>query len=795
MSYDNGATVSFFNIAIKPPPIDWSPIATLAVFACIGSYIGATTPTPRCFVLFALTATISLSVLGLVFEKKHRFNLLALVVLLLFYGRSSVATARVDPQWAIGGEGDIVTLTLHITSSPITQKKTEGEMSQFDHQKTITRFTAIATPPRTKTKKAVVDVVCKEPVDVCVGDTVSVTGWLQIPTNINKNIIFYIIKNNAIQITKKIESKATFKKSVRSTLLLGLDPPQTTLARALFFGVRDVGWKKIIQTFQHAGMSHILAISGMHVAILLLFVSVSLKKLPIQKTTAILFVFLATGALAHVIDVRAPVIRAMSMVVLFLLFKLIGFRSKPISLLAISAILMLLISPGDAGTAGFQLSYAVVGAIVILLPQLKWYFLGPLDVNAPSLKMAKRWAASLWITGACAWFVATPISARLFGTIAPVGLLSSVPSIALLCTILSVGVTKTIFGYLLIGAQIPTTILFSFALSSLTETARSFGSLPLAHFQGVNISWFLALVLVLIFFTIILARKRKKTSILILGICVCVEVGKTGPQTNATVITTINVGHGTCHIIQNNGEALVIDAGSRTSFDIGFERIVPALRRLGVTTINTFVITHSDIDHICGIIDIAKTISIEKLIIAKQTAENQTKPLKLVLKKINEEQIKILERSSGWSERIGSATITMLSPAIHEKHRTTNAHSIVLLLETNNRAALFTGDIDEKKITELSEQLPSVVDIMELPHHGQWSLESQNLVHTKTPKILIQSTSIARHSKDGWTVPTQSERFVTAIDGTITSKIHPSGKIEVLGSRHPATMPRCLFYN
>ena len=164
------------------------------------------------------------------------------------------------------------------------------------------------------------------------------------------------------------------------------------------------------------------------------------------------------------------------------------------------------------------------------------------------------------------------------------------------------------------------------------------------------------------------------------------------------------------------------------------------------------------------------------------------------MKSAEKKKIKILQRSSGWSEYIGDAKITMLSPKKQEKHRTANAHSIVLLLGTNNRTVLFTGDIDEKKITELSGQLPKTIDIMELPHHGQWSVESNKLVHNNCPAVLIQSTNIARHAKDSWVIPPKTQRFVTAIDGTITSIIYESGRIEVLGSRLPATMPRCQFY-
>jgi len=627
-----------------------------------------------------------------------------------------------------------------------------------------------------------------------IGDRARATGWLQIPKNENNSIVFYVTKNSSIQTTNKTKSTKSFKDDVRWNLLLGLEQAQKTLARALFFGVRDNGWKKISKTFQQAGMSHILAISGMHVAILLLFVSTILQKLPIQRTTSILLVLLATWVLANVIDLRTPVIRAMNMVVIYMLFKLIGFRSQPISLLAISALLMLLLEPRDAGTAGFQLSYAVVGTIVILMPQMKWHLLGPADVNAPSSKMASRWLSSMWITGTCAWLVATPISARLFGSISPAGLLSSVPSIALLSVVLCVGTAKTIIGYISTLTALPITTLFSSVLSLLTESALAFGSLPQAHFQGVYISWFLAIVLVLSFFTIVVVRKKKKTILLTLALCTICTIEKPWSTNNQTVITTVNVGHGTCHIVQNNGETLVVDAGSRNNLDIGRDRIVPMLRRLGVATINTLVVTHSDIDHLCGIIDIARDINIQKIIIAKQTIENQTKPLELVLKAVEKKKIKILQRSSGWSEYIGDAKITMLSPKKQEKHRTANAHSIVLLLGTNNRTVLFTGDIDEKKITELSGQLPKKIDIMELPHHGQWSVESNKLVHNNYPAVLIQSTNIARHAKDSWAIPPKTQRFVTAIDGTITSIIYESGRIEVLGSRLPATMPRCQFY-
>jgi beta-lactamase superfamily II metal-dependent hydrolase len=119
----------------------------------------------------------------------------------------------------------------------------------------------------------------------------------------------------------------------------------------------------------------------------------------------------------------------------------------------------------------------------------------------------------------------------------------------------------------------------------------------------------------------------------------------------------------------------------------------------------------------------------------------------------------------------------------------------VLLLETNNRKILFTGDIDEQIISRLSPTLPKNIDVIELPHHGQWSKESNDLIEKNKPLVVIQSTNISRHAKDTWNLPAKTTRFVTAIDGTITVIIDSSGTMAVSGSAPPDTMPACLFHN
>ena len=206
------------------------------------------------------------------------------------------------------------------------------------------------------------------------------------------------------------------------------------------------------------------------------------------------------------------------------------------------------------------------------------------------------------------------------------------------------------------------------------------------------------------------------------------------------------------------------------------------------------VITHSDIDHVVGILDVMQTVPIKKIITTSQTLHNQTPPLQMVLKELLHYNTKVVTTSKGWKESSGALAITMLSPEKNESHRSSNAVSIVLLLEAHDRKIVFTGDIDEAQITKLMKTIPEDTDVLELPHHGQWSPESQSLVDFMQPVAVIQSTNRARHAKDNWTIPNKTTRYCTAVDGTITITVSSKGTVKIIGDGDPDNMPPCIAH-
>ena len=66
-----------------------------------------------------------------------------------------------------------------------------------------------------------------------------------------------------------------------------------------------------------------------------------------------------------------------------------------------------------------------------------------------------------------------------------------------------------------------------------------------------------------------------------------------------------------------------------------------------------------------------------------------------------------------------------------------------------------------------------------MPHHGQWSKESVSFLNKLQPLVAIQSTSKSRFAHDKWVIPTNTDRFVTCVDGDITTTIGRFGELEV----------------
>lgn len=153
----------------------------------------------------------------------------------------------------------------------------------------------------------------------------------------------------------------------------GVGEKQLPVLSALTVGYKADLSEEVREAYSVAGISHVLALSGMHIGFLWLLLSVLLKPLEKGKVLRIVRWLLSVGllwAFAFIAGLEASVVRAVIMCMLMELGKLSG--SKPLSLntLAVAAFFMLLYNPSCLYDVGFQLSFLAVLAILIFYDPL-----------------------------------------------------------------------------------------------------------------------------------------------------------------------------------------------------------------------------------------------------------------------------------------------------------------------------------------------------------------------------------------------------------------------------------------
>lgn len=142
--------------------------------------------------------------------------------------------------------------------------------------------------------------------------------------------------------------------------------------------------------FGMAGVSHVLALSGTHVAVMVMFLWIIL--FPVRMTghirTELLLMLIALWTYALITGLSPSVCRAAIMVTAVLTARMLGRESQGLNSLCLAALLILLVEPRQLFDIGFQLSFAAVAGILLFMP-----LIGPRHVRNPWLRIPWNWVA------------------------------------------------------------------------------------------------------------------------------------------------------------------------------------------------------------------------------------------------------------------------------------------------------------------------------------------------------------------------------------------------------------------
>ena len=206
----------------------------------------------------------------------------------------------------------------------------------------------------------------------------------------------------------------------------------------------------------------------------------------------------------------------------------------------------------------------------------------------------------------------------------------------------------------------------------------------------------------------------------------------------------LDVGQGdSCFIITPNHETILIDGGGSTSntFDVGKDTLLPYLLDRGYTKIDYIFISHFDQDHVGGVLSLLEELKIGQIFISKQeeTSDNYEEFLGEVKKK----NLQVREVKAGDKITIGDVTFHILWPIEKQiEENQLNNNAMVMKLQYKDFSMLFTGDIEEVAEKKMLNTYENDLDILKatvlkVAHHGSKSSSTEEFLKAVNSKVAI----------------------------------------------------------
>lgn len=434
----------------------------------------------------------------------------------------------------------------------------------------------------------------------------------------------------------------------------------------------------------------------------------------------------------------SSVIRATIMTTLMILADIIYQKSDTINNIAISAFSLMIINPLIIYDIGFILSFGGTIGIVLLSKDFEKYI-----KKIP--KLPNFLIETLAVT-CSAQIILLPIMAYFFNTISIISILTNI-------LVVPISGFITILGFvvfILSKIFFPLADFLSKSLYMLAHITISVSkAISMIPFSNIKIITPNLLEIVVFYFVIFyLAGRIKKHNmkkilknafLLICAIVVIETVYYNFPR-NYISVRCIDVGQGDAIYIKTNmNKNVLVDGGGSETYDVGENILIPYLLDRRVTYIHSIFSSHSDADHLNGIITAVKDLNVERVYIAKNALGYEE------LYKIAKcRKTKIIEVEQGDIIQIDDLIFEIIGPAKTIKNNDINEYSLVVKMEYKGKSMLFTGDINQKAELQL-QNIKS--DILKVAHHGSNTSSAYKFIANVNPKISI--IQVGKNNKYG----------------------------------------------
>jgi len=520
----------------------------------------------------------------------------------------------------------------------------------------------------------------------------------------NKNY-FYYIKNKVIGHVNNYQSK-----NYLHTFLLGNN---------------DLLDYDVLNAYQENGVSHLLAISGMHVSLLSGMILFLFKKFKLRNNISYFITVLFLFFFIFLSGSSASVSRSVVLFSLLWLNKLFKLEIKTIHIFIIVFCILVIINPNILFDVGFEFSFIISFYLILLKDRMRndSYFKSLLKVSMIS------------------FLVSLPISLYYFYQINILSIIFNLVFVPL--------VSFIIFPFSIITFFIP---LLDSILLVLIEIMEKLSYLcnQISYFKVVfmkpSILW---IILYYLFITLFL-YKGKKLGIILIGVLLFIQ------YFNLVIfpknfLLMIDVGQGDSILIHLNNKTTLIDIGGKISFSrekwqkrknksLTDTTLVPLFKSLGIRKLDYLISSHGDYDHMGEAINLVNNFKVEKVIFnCGEFNELELELIKVLDKK------KIPYYSCIKELNIDNNKLYFLN---NKDYGNENDNSSIIYTELDNHKFLFMGDAGVEVEHDLIEKYNlQDIDVLKVGHHGSRTSSSKNFIDETTPKYSI--ISVGKNNRYG----------------------------------------------
>ena len=527
---------------------------------------------------------------------------------------------------------------------------------------------------------------------------------------------------------------------LRRRLIMTLErcfPEDTAFfAKALLLGDRTGLEYEVSTAFKVSGISHIIAVSGLHVSILFSLVMLISGKRKLLTTLIGIPVLLLFAAVA---GFSPSVTRACVMQFMMLLALLFNKEYDPPTALSFAALVMLAVNPLVITSASFQLSVGCMAGIFLFSNRITDWINGFLFWKGWKGKCL-RVRFRNWISGGVgvtlsSMFFTTPLVAYYFGAVSLVSILTNLLTLWVVSTIFYGIMAVCLLYAIWAKAAVALAWCVSWLIRYVLAVAKVLSSVPLAAVYTQSVYVVLWLVLCYVLIGVFLFAKKRQPLVLIccgmLGLCLSLICSWTEPLLDDTRMTVLDVGQGQCILLQSNGRTFLVDCGGDTdtrAADLAAETLLSQ----GVSRLDGVIVTHYDRDHAGGVGHLLSRVPADAVFLPDSPDEDGI--LDTILPFCGGTEVFVKE---DLLLRWDDTNVTVFAPILSTSD---NERGLCVLFRDENCDILVTGDLSSlgEKLLLMEKDIPEVTCLV-VGHHGSKSSTSEALLEATTPEYAFIS--------------------------------------------------------